>query len=92
MRNKRIALKDLVVVKENQEKPIDGEEQIKEFSLNLREADDDSLTRIINMRISDTQLKKLKTKADDEKTTVSDFVRGKLFKWVILFRKLIYWK
>lgn len=80
MRNKRIALKDLVVVKENQEKPIDGEEQIKEFSLNLREADDDSLTRIINMRISDTQLKKLKTKADDEKTTVSDFVRGKLFK------------
>ena len=90
MNNKRIALKDLVVVKENQDKPMGGEDQIKEISLNLREADDDSLTRIINMRISDTQLKKLKTKADDDKTTVSDFIRGKLFKWVILFRKLVY--
>jgi hypothetical protein len=80
MNNKRIALKDLVVVKENQDKPMGGEDQIKEISLNLREADDDSLTRIINMRISDTQLKKLKTKADDDKTTVSDFIRGKLFK------------
>lgn len=83
MKSKRITLKDLIVVKENEEKekPNDTQEEIKEYTLNLREEDDDaSLTRVINMRISDTQFKRLRTKAADDNTTVSDFIRGKLFK------------
>lgn len=83
MKGKRITLKDLIVVKENEEKekPNVPQEEIKEYTLNLKEEEDgDSLTRIINMRISDTQFKKLRTKAADDNTTVSDFIRGKLFK------------
>lgn len=80
MKEKRITLKDLIVVKENEEKPTVPQEEIKEYNLNLKEEEDDSLARIINMRISDTQLKRLKTKAADDNTTISDFIRGKLFK------------
>ena len=90
MKGKRITLKGLIVVKENEEKPNVPQEEIKEYTLNLKEEEDDSLGRVINMRISDTQLKRLKTKAADDNTTISDFIRGKLFKWIILFRKLIY--
>lgn len=83
MKSKRITLKDLIVVKENEEKekPNDTQEEIKEYTLNLKEDDEsDSLTRVINMRISDAQFKRLRTKAADDNTTVSDFIRGKLFK------------
>lgn len=83
MKSKRITLKDLIVVKENEEKekPSDTQEEIKEYTLNLKEDDEsDSLTRVINMRISDAQFKRLRTKAADDNTTVSDFIRGKLFK------------
>lgn len=83
MKGKRITLKDLIVVKENEEKekPTVPQEEIKEYTLNLKEEEEgDSLTRIINMRISDAQFKKLRTKAADDNTTVSDFIRGKLFK------------
>lgn len=83
MKGKRITLKDLIVVKENEEKekPNVPQEEIKEYTLNLKEEEDgDSLTRVINMRISDTQFKRLRTKAADDNTTVSDFIRGKLFK------------
>lgn len=80
MKEKRITLKDLIVVKENEEKPSVPQEEIKEYNLNLKEEEDDSLARVINMRISDTQLKRLKTKAADDNTTISDFIRGKLFK------------
>lgn len=80
MKEKRITLKDLIVVKENEEKPTVPQEEIKEYNLNLKEEEDDSLARVINMRISDTQLKRLKTKAADDNTTISDFIRGKLFK------------
>jgi hypothetical protein len=83
MKQKHISLKDLVI-KENQEEEKDETlpvEKIKEITLDLKEADDDdSLTRIINMRISSTQLKRLRNKAADDNTTVSDYVRGKLFK------------
>lgn len=91
MKSKRLNLKDLIVVKENEEKekPNDTQEEIKEYTLNLKEDDEsDSLTRVINMRISDTQFKRLRTKAADDNTTVSDFIRGKLFKWLIFYLKM----
>jgi predicted HicB family RNase H-like nuclease len=58
------------------------EEEIKEYSLDLREESEGEgdLNKIINLRISDVQFKQLRTKAADAKTSVSDFIRGKLFK------------
>ena len=90
MKEKRITLKDLIVVKENEEKPNVPQEEIKEYTLNLKEEEDDSLARVINMRISDTQLKRLKTKATDNNTTISDFIRGKLFKWLIFHLRIMF--
>jgi hypothetical protein len=58
------------------------EEEIKEYSLDLREENEGEgdLNKIINLRISEVQFKQLRTKAADAKTSVSDFIRGKLFK------------
>jgi hypothetical protein len=72
-------LKDLIVpIKETTEEP---KEEMKEYSLDLREAEDESgLSRVINLRVSDEQLKKLKNKATDSKTSISDFIRTNLFK------------
>lgn len=76
-------LKDLISnqnpITESSHEP---EEEIKEYSLDLREESEDEgeLNKIINLRISDVQFKQLRTKAADAKTSVSDFIRGKLFK------------
>lgn len=58
------------------------EEEIKEYSLDLREESEDpgDLNKIINLRISEVQFKQLRTKAADAKSSVSEFIRGKLFK------------
>lgn len=77
-------LKDLVSNNKSlNETSHEPEEEIKEYSLDLREEEDgggEGLNRIINLRISDGQFKKIKNKATDEKTSVSDYIRGKLFK------------
>jgi predicted HicB family RNase H-like nuclease len=76
-------LKDLISnqnpITESSHEP---EEEIKEYSLDLREESEGEgdLNKIINLRISDVQFKQLRTKAADAKTSVSDFIRGKLFK------------
>ena len=76
-------LKDLIVNNNINESSEENKEEIKEYSLDLREEDEEGgegLNKIVNLRISDVQFKKLRNKATDAKTSVSDFVRGKLFK------------
>jgi hypothetical protein len=84
---KKISVKDLVLEGRNiqekftQTKKEDSMEESAPVVLNLQtEADDDdSLSKVLNLRLSYKQFEELQNKAESSKKTLSDFVRSSLF-------------
>ncbi len=84
---KKLSVKDLVLegraIQEKfttVSKKEDTMDETAPVVLNLQtEADDDGLSRVLNLRLSYKQFEELQNKAESAKTTLSDFVRSSLF-------------
>jgi hypothetical protein len=85
---KKISVKDLVLegraLQEKFATVSKKEEDVMDENapmvLNLQtEADEDGLSKVLNLRLSYKQFEELQNKAESSKTTLSDFVRSSLF-------------